>query len=57
MGLFVFGGLSALGFSSWTVMSAKVLTVKIRALIIRIGFGGILYSSYNKEPPKPYSNY
>ena len=24
------------------------------ALIIRIGFGGILYYYYNKEPPKEY---
>ena len=22
-----------------------------------IGLGGIFYSKYNKEPPKPYSNY
>ena len=29
----------------------------IGALIIRIGFGGIIYYNYNKEPPKPYSNY
>ena len=27
------------------------------ALIIRIGFGGILYYNYHKEPPKLYSNY
>ena len=24
------------------------------ALLIRIGFGGILYYNSNKEPPKPY---
>ena len=29
----------------------------IEALIIRIGFGGLLYYNYNKGPPKPYSNY
>ena len=29
----------------------------VGALIIRVGFGGILYYNYNKEPPKPYSNY
>ena len=29
----------------------------VGALIIRIGFGGISYYNYNKEPPKPYSNY
>ena len=32
----------------------------VRALIIRIGFGGISYYNYNdykKESPKPYSNY
>ena len=31
----------------------------IGALIIRLGFGGILYynHNHNKEPPKPYSNY
>ena len=27
------------------------------ALIIRIGFGGMLYYNYNKEPPKPCSNH
>ena len=27
------------------------------ALIIRIGFGGMLYISYHKESPTPYSNY
>ena len=27
------------------------------ALIIGIGFGGILYYKDNKETPKPYSNY
>ena len=26
-------------------------------MIIRIGFWGPLYYNYNKEPPKPYSNY
>ena len=31
--------------------------VNLGALIIRTGFGGILYYTYNKEPPKPYSNY
>ena len=25
-------------------------------LVIRIGFWGLLYYTYNKEPPKPYSN-
>ena len=29
----------------------------IEALLVRIGFGGILFFSYNKEPPKPYFNY
>ena len=29
----------------------------VGALIIRIGFGGILYCNCNKEPPKPYSHY
>ena len=27
------------------------------ALIIRIGFGGVLYYSYNRESPKRFSNY
>ena len=30
---------------------------KTSALINRIRFWGILYQKYNKEPPKPYSNY
>ena len=34
-----------------------LLRPNIGALIIRVGFGGILYYNYNKEPPKPYSNY
>ena len=29
----------------------------VGALMIRIGFGGILYYNCNTEPPKPYSNY
>ena len=29
----------------------------VGALMIRIGCWGILYHSYIKEPPKPYSNY
>ena len=28
------------------------LPAKVRALIIRIGFGGTIYYKYNKEPPK-----
>ena len=31
---------------------ADVLLFTIEALIIRIGFWGPLYYSYNKEPPK-----
>ena len=31
--------------------------VNVGALIIRIRFEGILYYTYNMEPPKPYSNY
>ena len=31
--------------------------LNIGALMIRIRFWGILYYDYNKEPPKPYSNY
>ena len=29
----------------------------IGALTIRIGCGGILYCTFHKEPPEPYSNY
>ena len=29
----------------------------VGALIIRVGFGSILYHDCNKEPQKPYSNY
>ena len=29
----------------------------VGALIIRIAFGGICYYNYDKETPKPYSNY
>ena len=29
----------------------------VQALVIRIGSGRILCHNYNKEPPKPYSNY
>ena len=32
------------------------LQPNVGALIIRIGFGGIVCYYYNKEPPKPYSN-
>ena len=31
----------------------KIDMGNIGALIIRIGFWGILYYTYNKEPPKP----
>ena len=36
------------------MMSEGFLTkgYNLGALIIRIGFGGILYHNYNKEPPK-----
>ena len=30
---------------------------KSGALVIGTGFGGTLYCNYNKESPKPYSNY
>ena len=30
----------------------KVSALGFRALMIRIGFGGMLYYGYNKEPPK-----
>ena len=33
-------------------MHADPAKAIIGALIIRIGFGGILYCNYNKEPPK-----
>ena len=33
------------------------LSGNIRALITRIGLGVYSTSNYNKEPPKPYSNY
>ena len=29
----------------------------IGAFIIRIGFGGTFYYRYNREPPKPHSNF
>ena len=29
----------------------------VGALILRIGFRGLLYLNDNKEPPKPYSNF
>ena len=31
----------------------QIIPVNMGALIIRIGFWGILYYSYNKEPPNP----
>ena len=37
--------------------SERKETCNVGALIIRIGFGGIVYYNYyNKEPPKPRSN-
>ena len=33
------------------------ILINIGGLIIRIGFWGSSYYNYNKEPPKPYSNY
>ena len=35
----------------------KLGAITIGALIIRIGFWGILYYSYNKEPPNSIGNY
>ena len=32
-------------------------SANVGALIVRIGFGGILYENYNKAPPRPYSDY
>ena len=37
--------------------AASGLGSNLGALIIRIGFGGTFYYNYNKEPPRPYSNY
>ena len=37
------------------LVTGKQHDYNIGALIIRIGFGGIVYYNYNKEPPKPYS--
>ena len=39
------------------VACAVAVSHNIGALIIRIGFWGPVYYSYNKEPPGPYSNY
>ena len=53
----------ALGSGAWAAKHEKLrLDNWIReggrgALVIRIGFGGILYYKYNEELPKPYSNY
>ena len=35
--------------------SGSVSPLNIGALISSIGFGGIFYRDYNREPPKPYS--
>ena len=55
---FLLGGYSpnALGESlaNWAL---PALYYNVGAVIIRMGFGGILYYSYDKEPPKPYSKY
>ena len=37
--------------------SERKETCNVGALIIRIGFGGIVYYNYKKEPPEPYSKY
>ena len=31
---------------------SKLMNPNVGALIIRIGFGGIIYYNYDKEPPK-----
>ena len=35
-------------------LGLKALGVNIGALVIRIGFWGILYCNYDKKPPKYY---
>ena len=45
------------GPSPGFVACAVAFSHNIGALIIRIGFWGPVYYSYNKEPPGPYSNY
>ena len=40
-----------------TALPADVWEALVQALMIRIGFGDTLYSSYHEEPPKPCSNY
>ena len=37
--------------------AAATAAPNVGALIIRIGFGGVLYHFCSKEPPKPYFNY
>ena len=47
-------------FPSAVSFSPDVLrleALKVGAWTIGIGFGGILYYNYNKEPLKPYSNH
>ena len=44
---------------SWAIPGPcpdQLLGVYVRASIIGIGFWGIFYYNYKKEPPKPYSN-
>ena len=40
--------------SSLSSLAASQIQYTIGALIIRVGFGGLLYYHYNKEPPKYY---
>ena len=40
-----------------SLLQPKLFNVWTKAWIIRIGFFGVFYCNYNKEPPKPYSNY
>ena len=43
--------------SAYSLYDSLGFAGNIGAFQIRIGSGGILYYNYNKEPPKPYSNY
>ena len=52
------GSLGNVWATAWTLpASTSRIWGNVGAFRIRTGFGHILYYNYNKEPPKPCSNY
>ena len=50
-------GLQAASHGQGSVLKGRYSKDNVGVFSIRIGFWGIVYYNYNKETPKPYSNF